>query len=205
LLLLLALVFIKPVIGLFAYRLGWAALLIFFGVLSGAFDPVSEGSWRSKFGKTAGIFALLLAAALIFFGFFEKTGYGSTQMSAPSQTETTQGDDIGWLNSDTEGLRQAGLSGRPILVDFFAEWCAACHELDEKTWTDSSVRSLLDKFILVKLDLTKNSEQVRKWQKAYSIVGMPTVILLSSTGVEQRRFEGFKPPKDVKPLLESML
>ena len=205
LLILLALVFIKPVIGLFIYRMGWAVLLIFFSVLTGTFGPVSGESWRSKLGKTAGVFALFLAAALIFSGFYERPVSGSADQSSAYQEVIKKGDDIEWLASDVEGLRLAALSGKPVLIDFFAEWCAACHELDEKTWTDSGIRSLLDKYVLVKLDLTKSSEAVRQWQKKYSIVGMPTVLLLSSGGEEKHRFEGFKTPKDVRSLLESLL
>ena len=52
-------------------------------------------------------------------------------------------------------------------VDFYADWCAACHELDEKTWPDPEVQNLLGRIIAVKLDLTKYDSRTKAIQKKY--------------------------------------
>jgi thiol:disulfide interchange protein DsbD len=110
-------------------------------------------------------------------------------------------DESAWIATDTEGFRQAGMMGKPVLMDFYAEWCTACKELDEKTWPDASVRSVLERFILVKLDLTKNDDRARAYQSQYGIIGMPTVILFDASGREKHRFEGYRPPEEVAATL----
>lgn len=80
-------------------------------------------------------------------------------------------------------------------------WCAACRELDEKTWKDPKVRQKLDGFVPVKLDLSENNSETKTIQNRYRIVGMPTVIVLDNLGKELYRFEGFKSPEEVLEIL----
>jgi thiol:disulfide interchange protein DsbD len=89
----------------------------------------------------------------------------------------------------------------PVLIDFYADWCISCRELEQKTWPHPSVQSELEHFICVKMDLTKTGVETKSIQDKYGVVGMPTIILFDSTGKELFRFEGFKPPEDVAEIL----
>lgn len=199
LLIVLAIVFLRPVLPALVYHGVWAVFLILFGTFLGAFTPLGRGAdRRRKVVKAVGVFAILVSGCLIFFGLARWVGFGihpSREVSLPTEEEMM------WISSDDEGFRQAQLTGKRVLIDFYADWCVACRELDEKTWADDAVHSELERFILVKLDLTRNDNQTKEYQRNYRIIGMPTVILFELTGEEVSRFEGFKPPKDVLEIL----
>lgn len=88
-------------------------------------------------------------------------------------------------------------AGRPAVVDFSAEWCAPCKELDEKTLADSRVRVALSRRSLYRADLTKaGSPESAELSRKYAILGVPTVIFLDATGQERRelRLVGYESP-----------
>lgn len=199
LLVVLAIVFLRSVLPALVYHGLWAVFLILFGTFVGAFTPLDrEADRRKKAGKAVGVFAILISGCLIFFGLARWVGFGvnpSREVSLPMEEETL------WISTDDEGFRQAQFTGKRVLIDFYADWCVACKELDEKTWADETVHSELERFILVRLDLTRNDNQTKVYQRNYKIIGMPTVILFELTGEEVYRFEGFKPPGDVLEIL----
>lgn len=93
----------------------------------------------------------------------------------------------------------------PVLVDFWATWCAQCKELDHKTWTDPAVFAEGQRFRRVKMDMTRSETEWAKTQNtAFGVVGMPTVILYDSQGQEAARFVGFQPPDKVLALMQSV-
>ncbi len=199
-LLALAIVFVRPVVSHIFYLWLWAIFLVVFGTYTGAFTLLDgEADGKKKLGKAFGIILVLVGGSFIFFGTARWAGFSFVKQSKVQQFSA---ESSYWLSSDEEGFREAKLTGRPVLIDFFAQWCAACHELDDKTWSQEQVRSELDRFVRVKLDLTKNDEKVKAIQKKYKILGMPTVILFDSSGKEMDRFEGFKPPQEVLKLLK---
>ena len=68
------------------------------------------------------------------------------------------------------------------MIDFWAFWCAACHELEQFTFTDPRVQKLTENFHVFKYDATKVTPETKKWMEKFSIHGLPTVIFLSSEG-----------------------
>lgn len=93
-----------------------------------------------------------------------------------------------------EALTTAQTENRIVILDFYADWCAACKELDEFTWENEEVKPLLEtEAILLKLDFTKASPEGKTFQDQYRVVGLPTVVFLSPEGKEIGRFVGFIP------------
>jgi thiol:disulfide interchange protein DsbD len=80
-----------------------------------------------------------------------------------------------------EGLALAKEQNRPVMIDFYADWCAACKELEAFTYTDPAVDQELDRFVNIKLDYDRmeNQEQV---VEEYDIVGLPLVVFYNSAG-----------------------
>ncbi|NPV11867.1 MAG: protein-disulfide reductase DsbD [Ignavibacteria bacterium] len=83
-------------------------------------------------------------------------------------------------------------NGQPVIIDFYADWCVPCKELDAMTFTDKNVIEEAKRFRRYKVDLTSTgSEQTQLAMKKYSIVGVPTVILFDSNGNEAKRITSF--------------
>ena len=98
---------------------------------------------------------------------------------------------------DDAGLEAAFAAGKTVMVDFSADWCVPCHELEHSTFTDDRVRSLARTFVLYQVDLTRyDSPEAERWRRQYGIHGVPTVIFLGPDGREVReaRVEGFLAP-----------
>jgi len=181
---------------------GWmpwiaGAGLVVFGVWTGAFQKLEEGSsGADKFYKAVGVIAVVLGIRYLLFGFGAPAallGGAAGTVAAPAAVE------LEWEVSSPEADRHAGLlaeaaaAGRPAIVDFWAEWCAQCKELDHKTWVDPAVHAEGQRFTRVKMDMTRSETDWAKTQNAdYAVVGMPTVILYDSQGREARRFVGFR-------------
>lgn len=203
LLIVLAIFFLKPLLPSYVFMGVWALFLMFSGTFLGAFRLIdAESSSRQKTAKAIGLMAVIVSAALAFFATAEYLGFTVFEKAVPVTTERPAESSV-WLSSDEQGFKEAKETGKPVLIDFYADWCPACHELDEKTWPDSRVKTALSNYIPVRLDLTRNDASVKAYQKKYSIVGMPTVILLSPKGVEIARFEGFHSPDAVESFLNS--
>ena len=72
--------------------------------------------------------------------------------------------------------------GKKILLDFYADWCTSCKELEEITFADSSVKSKMDQFILIQADLTQNSAENKALSKKYGVFGPPAILFFDESG-----------------------
>ncbi|HYM79854.1 MAG TPA: cytochrome c biogenesis protein CcdA [Candidatus Limnocylindria bacterium] len=92
---------------------------------------------------------------------------------------------------------QAGLAqGRPAMLDFSADWCLPCHELERSTFTDRRVIAAARAFHTYKVDLTRfNSPEAERWRREYRITGVPTIVFIDPDGreIKDARVEGFVP------------
>jgi thiol:disulfide interchange protein DsbD len=103
--------------------------------------------------------------------------------------------DLVWVDKEADALSRAKADKRPVLIDFTAEWCAACKELARVTFTQPQVRAQLDRFVLLKIDATNDDDPVvADIQKRYKVAGLPTVIILDSEGKERLRYTEFVEP-----------
>jgi thiol:disulfide interchange protein DsbD len=195
----LALFFIRTLLPGSVYMGLWSLFFVLFGTFIGAFSPLGpgDGGWK-KIGKGLGVMAVMAGAFLLFFALAGHFFAGAIQPGVERVEEAS----LPWVMDDEQGFEQAGLLGKPALMDFYADWCAECREMDKKTFQDTNVLQVLERFVLIRLDMTDvNSPRVQKWKDAYNLIGMPTVIVFQEDGRELSRFAGYKSPEELLQFL----
>lgn len=90
-------------------------------------------------------------------------------------------------------LDQARIESKPVLLDFYADWCIACKELDAYTFTDAGVQSALNGFILIQTDVTENNQEDQELLSSLGLFGPPALLFYDTTGQEDEasRLVGF--------------
>ncbi|HEV7763469.1 MAG TPA: cytochrome c biogenesis protein CcdA [Thermoanaerobaculia bacterium] len=168
----LAFYFVRPLIGDEVFRYGVAASLL----IGAVFLLASRAKGARALRLTVGI--LLLVAGVAF---------AIPKKELPG---------VKWEKYDAKTLADARAAGKPVVIDFYADWCMPCKELDEKTFTDERVIKELDRYVRVKADLTVAEDATTQaLTKQYTILGVPTIVFLDATGneVAGARLTGFEP------------
>ncbi len=112
-----------------------------------------------------------------------------------------------WETFQAEKLTQAAVSGQSVIMDFYADWCIPCHELDRYTYTDSSVIKALESFRRLKVDLTDPDDPaIEALIEKYEILGVPTILFLDAHGNEipETRQAGFVSAKEFLEILKKV-
>jgi thiol:disulfide interchange protein DsbD len=148
-----------------------AALVAGAGVLLGALHHSFHGTPNERSLKALGL--TLLVGAVI---------YGAGAAGARERAQAASG--FSWRHDEPAALAEARSAGRPVIVDFWAEWCVACKELDKLAWADPRVRAEAARFVPVKVDGTESTDAIMAIQDRYRVQGMPTVVFIDSSGRE---------------------
>jgi len=97
----------------------------------------------------------------------------------------------------TSGEYQSAIGKQPMIIDFYADWCIPCKELDKETFSNEQVIKESKRFKALKADMTKSvSPEVEKLRNEFKIIGVPTVIIIDASGKEVARITGFIKPAE---------
>ncbi len=120
-----------------------------------------------------------------------------------------QKEGMDWEPYSPQKLEEARIASKPLIMDFYADWCIPCLELDRLTFTDSKVLKATEDFVKLKVDLTHyDAPAVEELRKKFNISGVPTIVFLGPDGNEVlgTRVVGYLPPEEflerMKPLIE---
>jgi len=88
--------------------------------------------------------------------------------------------------------------GKKIMLDFSAEWCAVCKELDEKTFSNEAVKAKMSEFVLIQADVTQNTQEQKELSKKYGVFGPPVIIFFDKNleVIKSKTIVGFIPPDE---------
>ena len=188
----------------------WAALFITTAIFIGALDRIESVTtqWQ-RLWKGLGLVMLAYGVILIVAA---ANGGGTvlkpfTQQFNQVTTETLPFSYILSLDDlDTE-LQQARRDGKPVMLDFYADWCVVCDEMETYTFSDPSVRDGLKQFTLLKVDVTKNNDLDKAFLKHFGLFGPPAILFFNTNSAEikSHRLVGFVKAKPfLKHLTEAM-
>lgn len=165
------------------------AVLLLGGIYLGFLEP--SGRDKKAFLRLKWAFGVVAIAFSI---------YGFNALREPG---------ISWEPYASNKIAEAKAAGKPVMLDFYADWCIPCLELDRKTFTDPEVIKATEDLVRLKVDLTHfDSPESESLRKEFAIAGVPTIVFLDREGneVKSSRVVGYLPPKEflekVRPLLK---
>ena len=178
----------------------WGIFLIAAAVFMGLFKALEEDDeLKSKAFKLLLVLIFLLGAFLFVKSLDMK--YFPAKNTVLVSEEKTH---LPWIGNLEEGKQVAQAENKMMMIDTSADWCVACKELDEYTFSTPEVAGRLKDFVLVKLDFTKKDEANETLRKSLNVIGMPTVIFFNPDGSEVNRFSGFKKKGEFIQFLDSL-
>ncbi len=201
----LAIWIVAPVIPAALHMLAWAALLIIGAMYLHALDPLPEhASGYARFWKGVGLIALLAGAALVIGALSGSRDVlqplAGLRMAAATGTAGAQAarpDAVRFERVSTVAELDARLknANRPVMLDFYADWCVACKEMERFTFTDAKVKAELAQILLLQVDVTQNTPEDQRLLKRYRLFGPPGIIFFDKSGREipGLRVIGFQP------------
>jgi thiol:disulfide interchange protein DsbD len=188
---------VPPAVGL----LLWAVLLIGTSVYLGAFDRMERGvSGWSRLWKGAGLLIFIYGALLLV-----GAASGGSDPLRPLQGSLVAADKSAAARSlefesikGVAGLRQAiaAAKGRPVMLDFYADWCVDCKIMERRTFSDAQVQAALANVTLLRADVTANDAMDQELLKQFGLFGPPALLFFNRSGdeLEQFRLVGYIDP-----------
>lgn len=184
-----------PVLPAWATMLLLAALLLVAAVFLGAFDGLGpEPRNLARVGKGVGVL-FAIAAAIVLIGVasggrdpLQPLAHLSVSRGGGESAGSTQAVRFERVRSVAEldaRVAQAAAAGKPVLLDFYADWCVSCKEMERLTFVDPRVRTRLSEIVLLQADVTANNADDKALLKRFGLFGPPGIILFGADGRER--------------------
>ena len=189
-----ALWIVRPLLATPVLLLGWGALLLVAAAFMHVFDRLPDGvSAARRVLKGLGVVVALLGAAALVgaaagardplapLAGLTVASSGSANASAP----VDEGAKFRRVRSVAELDQVIATAGRPVMFDFYADWCISCKEMERSVFTDPRVKARLDQVVLVQADVTANNADDQALLKRFGLFGPPGIIFFDGSGNER--------------------
>ncbi len=187
----------------------WAVLVFMAGVFLGALTPLTpQSGGGQKLGKGFGVLAMFYGAVMLIGAL--SGGEDPLQPLPSARLATATGVEAGAAHEGLEFRRIKTLTdleqavdaaagqGRAVMLDFYADWCVSCKEMEKYTFTDPAVRRELENVVLLQADVTANDAEDQALLKHFKLFGPPSIIFFGPDGRERRPYQvvGFMPAEE---------
>lgn len=212
LLIAVAIYMVSPVIPVAMQMFAWAVLLIVCGIYLRAIDPLPPAARGfARLSKGVGIITLVAGVAYLIGALSGGRDVlqplsglrgvaGATATVAPVSFQR-----VGNLAELDNALRAAG--GKTVMLDFYADWCVSCKEMERYTFADPAVQSRLSAMIKLQADVTAGTPEHRQLLQRFRLFGPPGIVFFDSAGreIQGLRVIGFQPAEKFAAVLDQAL
>jgi thiol:disulfide interchange protein DsbD len=172
----------------------WGALLMVSAIYLGALDSLTAGSggWR-RFRKGAGLVMLVYGVLLVVGGFSGGNDVWQPLKGLASGLSGERREGLvfqrikGSRGLDT-ALRGASAQARPVMLDFYADWCVSCKEMERYTFSDAGVQAALGGTLLLQADVTANDAEDQALLARFDLIGPPAILFFGPDGRERPNY-----------------
>ncbi|WP_370632079.1 protein-disulfide reductase DsbD [Pusillimonas sp. MFBS29] len=199
--------------------LGWAVLALWSAAMMGAFEAVPAGAGAGRYLNKAVGLLLALWAVILIVG-MAAGGRELLRPLAPFAAPAVVGGSVP-AGLDPDGVKKQftqvrsvaeldnllANTNRPVMLDFYADWCVSCLEMEKFTFTDPGVAAQMSQLLLVQADVTRNTDDDRALLKRFNLFGPPGIIFFDRNGQQlaDARVVGFKNARDFGAVLDRVL
>lgn len=204
-----------PVVPTWVQMTGWAFLAVVSAVMLRAFDALPAGAGAARmFGKGLGLLLALAAAAWLLGAasggrdVLQPLSHLAAGANAPVGTAVTKGElQFTRVRNNAELDALLAQSTQPVMLDFYADWCVSCREMERFTFTDPGVAQRMSGMLLVQADVTANNADDRALLKRFRLFGPPGIMFFEPGGKElpDARVVGFQDAKRFTESLDKVL
>ena len=178
-------------VGLFALALGMGVPLLLIGASAGSLLP-KAGSWMTAVRNFFGVLMLAMATYLIWPVLPSTITQPINKLLELEATQHLPFTQIHSLSELDAAIQKA--NGKRVMLDFYADWCTACKEMEKLTFSDAKVQNALKDVVLLQADVTANNDNDQALLKRFNLFGPPGIIFFDANGQElkQPRIIGFE-------------
>ncbi|MGV2898153.1 protein-disulfide reductase DsbD [Achromobacter sp. AGC78] len=204
-----------PVVPTWVQMSGWAFLAVVAAVMLRAFDALPAGAGAARmFGKGLGLLLALAAAAWLLGAasggrdVLQPLSHLAARGDASVGTAVTKGElQFTRVRNNAELDALLAQSTQPVMLDFYADWCVSCREMERFTFTDPGVAQRMSGMLLVQADVTANNADDRALLKRFRLFGPPGIMFFEPGGKElpDARVVGFQDAKRFTESLDKVL
>lgn len=188
--------------GLFALAIGMGVPLLLIGASAGSLLP-KAGSWMTVVRNLFGVLMLAMAAYIVWPVLPANVSTTINKLFGINSIQHlpfTRIKSIAELDSAI-----ANAQGKTVMLDFYADWCVACNEMEKRTFSDEKVKAALENTVLLQADVTDNNDADQALLKRFNLFGPPGIIFFNKAGQEiTPKVIGYKNAEEFTQIIEKI-